>query len=175
MRQRLPQLFAIAAASVDERFRSLRHKASLRRKPKTVIMRAWYSLFSVANPRRCQNYPGAGAHHAGYRSCSGYLPGECWGRVHTSIKVVGNFARSVPDAGFEIREVLVAGESACIVRGEGHRHTRRRAIWRVPYTRQELQDHDHRYSDHQGRPDCQDLPRHGKLAPGALGQLRAKQ
>jgi len=51
-----------------------------------------------------------------YESCWGYLPGECWGR-DASIKVVGNFAKSVPDMKFEIKEVLVAGDRV-IVRGE---------------------------------------------------------
>jgi len=53
---------------------------------------------------------------ADYESCSGYLPGECWGR-DASIKVVGGFARSIPDMKFEIKEVLVAGDRV-IVRGE---------------------------------------------------------
>src|SRR5260221_13521738 len=53
---------------------------------------------------------------ADYESCSGYLPGECWGR-DTSIKVVGGFAKSIPDMKFEIKEVLVAGDRV-IVRGE---------------------------------------------------------
>jgi hypothetical protein len=45
-----------------------------------------------------------------------YLPGECWGR-DASIKVVGGFAKSIPDMKFEIKEVLVAGDRV-IVRGE---------------------------------------------------------
>ena len=53
---------------------------------------------------------------ADYESCSGYLPAECWGR-DTSIKVVGNFAKSIPDMTFEIREMLVASDRV-IVRGE---------------------------------------------------------
>jgi hypothetical protein len=44
---------------------------------------------------------------ADYKSCSGYLPGECWGR-DTSIKVVGNFSNSIPDLKFDINQVLVA-------------------------------------------------------------------
>src|SRR5258706_11531432 len=54
---------------------------------------------------------------ADYESCWGYLPGECWGR-DASIKVVGGFAKSIPDMRFEIKEVLVAGDRV-IVRGEG--------------------------------------------------------
>ena len=53
---------------------------------------------------------------ADYDSCWGYLPGECWGR-ETSIKVVGGFAKSIPDMKFDIKEVLVAGDRV-IVRGE---------------------------------------------------------
>ena len=51
-----------------------------------------------------------------YESCWGYLPGECWGR-EASIKVVGGFAKSIPDMKFEIKEVLVSGDRV-IVRGE---------------------------------------------------------
>lgn len=53
---------------------------------------------------------------ADYDSCWGYLPGECWGR-ETSIKVVGGFAKSIPDMKFDIKEVLVAGDRV-VVRGE---------------------------------------------------------
>jgi len=51
-----------------------------------------------------------------YESCWGYLAGECWGR-DASIKVVGGFAKSIPDMKFDIKEVLVAGDRV-IVRGE---------------------------------------------------------
>jgi predicted ester cyclase len=51
-----------------------------------------------------------------YQSCSGAMPGECWGR-DTSIKAVSNFANSIPDMKFDIKEVLVAGDRV-IVRGE---------------------------------------------------------
>ena len=44
---------------------------------------------------------------ADYKSCWGYLPSECWGR-DASIKVVGGFAKSIPDMKFEIKEVLSA-------------------------------------------------------------------
>src|SRR5712691_1706246 len=75
----------------------------------------WYSLF---------NQPVQGDMKAlqeqilttDYESCWGYLPGECWGR-DASIKVVGGFAKSIPDMKFEIKEVLVAGDRV-IVRGE---------------------------------------------------------
>jgi hypothetical protein len=53
---------------------------------------------------------------ADYESCWGYLPGECWGR-DASIKLVGGFAKSIPDMKFDVKEVLVAGDRV-IVRGE---------------------------------------------------------
>jgi ketosteroid isomerase-like protein len=80
-----------------------------------AIIAPWYSLFNIAGRGDVK-----GTHEqvlaADYESCSGYLPGECWGR-DTSIKVVGNFANSIPDMKFEIKEVLVAGDRV-IVRGE---------------------------------------------------------
>jgi len=51
-----------------------------------------------------------------YESCWGYLPGECWGR-DTSIKVVGAFAKSIPDMRFELKGILVPGDRV-VVRGE---------------------------------------------------------
>jgi ketosteroid isomerase-like protein len=80
-----------------------------------AAIRPWYSLF---------NQPVQGDMKAlqeqlltaDYESCWGYLPGECWGR-DASIKVVGGFAKSIPDMKFEIKEVLVAGDRV-IVRGE---------------------------------------------------------
>jgi SnoaL-like polyketide cyclase len=51
-----------------------------------------------------------------YESCWGYLPGECWGRDN-SIRVVGGFAKSIPDMKFDIKEVLVSGDRV-IVHGE---------------------------------------------------------
>src|SRR5258706_164133 len=80
-----------------------------------TLIAPWYGLF---------NQPVAGdavrAVHEqliapDYQSCSGVLPGECWGRDQ-SMKVIGNFAKSIPDMKFEIKEVLVAG-NAVIGRG----------------------------------------------------------
>src|SRR5258705_762490 len=51
-----------------------------------------------------------------YRSCWSVRPGECGGRDQ-SMKVVANFARSIPDMKFDIKEVLVTGNRV-IVRGE---------------------------------------------------------
>jgi ketosteroid isomerase-like protein len=80
-----------------------------------AIIAPWYSLFNVAtrgDVKSIQEQVLA----SDYESCAGYLPGECWGR-DTSIKVVGNFAKSIPDMKFDIKEVLVAGDRV-IVRGE---------------------------------------------------------
>jgi SnoaL-like polyketide cyclase len=79
------------------------------------VIAPWYSLFNVATRGDVKNIQEQ-VLTADYQSCSGYLPAECWGR-DTSIKVVGNFANSIPDLKFEIREVLVAGDRV-IVRGE---------------------------------------------------------
>src|ERR1700730_1009663 len=75
----------------------------------------WYSLFNVANRGDVKTIQEQ-VTTANYESCSGSMPGDCWGR-DTSIKVVGNFAKSIPDMTFEIKEVLVAGDRV-IVRGE---------------------------------------------------------
>jgi ketosteroid isomerase-like protein len=75
----------------------------------------WYSLFNLPIRGDVKTL-----HEqvltADYESCWGYLPTECWGR-DASIKVVGNFANSIPDMKFEIKELLVAGDRV-IVRGE---------------------------------------------------------
>lgn len=53
---------------------------------------------------------------ADYETCWGVLPGECWGREQ-SIKTVANFAKTIPDMQFDIKEVLVSGNRV-VVRGE---------------------------------------------------------
>lgn len=80
-----------------------------------AVIAPWYSLFNQpvqGDMKALQEQ----VLTADYESCGGYLPGECWGR-DTSIKVVGGFAKSIPDMRFEIKEVLVAGNRV-IVRGE---------------------------------------------------------
>jgi ketosteroid isomerase-like protein len=80
-----------------------------------AVIASWYVLFNQpaqGDMRALQDQ----VLTADYESCSGYLPGECWGR-DTSIKVVGGFAKSIPDMKFDIKEVLVAGDRV-IVRGE---------------------------------------------------------
>src|SRR5215813_14191204 len=80
-----------------------------------AIIAPWYSLFNVATRGDVKSIQEE-VLTPDYESCAGYLPGECWGR-DTSIKVVGNFAKSIPDMKFDIKEVLVVGDRV-IVRGE---------------------------------------------------------
>ena len=79
------------------------------------IIAPWYSLFNVATRGDVKTIQEQ-VLTADYESCSGYLPGECWGR-DISIKVVSNFSNSIPDMKFDIKETLVAGDRV-IVRGE---------------------------------------------------------
>jgi ketosteroid isomerase-like protein len=80
-----------------------------------AIIAPWCSLFNVATRGDVKSVQEQ-VLTADYESCAGYLPAECWCR-DTSIKVVGNFANSIPDMKFDIKEVLVAGDRV-IVRGE---------------------------------------------------------
>ena len=80
-----------------------------------AIIAPWYGLFNVTTRGDVKSVQEQ-VLTADYESCAGYLPGECWDR-DTSIKVVGNFAKSIPDMKFDIKEVLVAGDRV-IVRGE---------------------------------------------------------
>src|SRR6059058_3830239 len=80
-----------------------------------AVIAPWYSLFNQpvqGDMKTLQEQ----VLTADYESCSGYLPGECWGR-DASIKVVGGFGKSIPDMKFDVKEVLVAGDRV-IVRGE---------------------------------------------------------
>src|SRR6478609_4565111 len=88
---------------------------SLTEEQARAAIASWYSLFNVASRgdvRAVQEQ----VLTADYESCAGYLPGECWGR-ETSIKVVSNFANTIPDMKFDIKEVLVAADRVP-VRGE---------------------------------------------------------
>src|SRR5713101_491429 len=80
-----------------------------------AVITPWYALFNQpvqGDMRTLQEQ----ILTADYESCWGYLPGECWGRDN-SIRVVGGFAKSIPDMKFDIKEVLVSGDRV-IVRGE---------------------------------------------------------
>jgi ketosteroid isomerase-like protein len=80
-----------------------------------AVIAPWYGLFNVAGRGDVKTIEEQ-VTTADYESCAGYLPSECWGRA-TSIKVIDNFAKSIPDMTFDIKEVLVAGDRV-IVRGE---------------------------------------------------------
>jgi predicted ester cyclase len=80
-----------------------------------AIIAPWYSLFNVTTRGDVKAIQEQ-ILTQDYESCAGYLAGECWGR-ETSIKVVSNFAKTIPDMKFDIKEVLVAGDRV-IVRGE---------------------------------------------------------
>ena len=78
----------------------------------------WYQLFNQpvqGNMKTLQEQ----ILTADYDSCWGYLPGEFWDR-ETSIKVVGGFAKSIPDMKFDIKEILVAGDRVANQREAGH-------------------------------------------------------
>jgi len=95
-----------------------------------VVIAPWYSLFNVATRGDVKTIEEQ-VLTADYESCAGYLPGECWGR-ETSIKVVSNFAKSIPNMTFDIKEVLVVGDRV-IVRGEVA-GTPAGELFGVPYT-----------------------------------------
>jgi ketosteroid isomerase-like protein len=80
-----------------------------------AVIAPWYGLFDIATRGDVKAIQEA-VLTEDYESCAGYLPGECWGR-ETSIKVVSNFASTIPDMKFEIKEVLIAGDRV-VVRGE---------------------------------------------------------
>jgi len=111
----MTNLVQLAIAAVLLTGASAASAQSLTETQARAIIAPWYSLFNVASRGDVKTI-----HEqvvaADYESCSGYLPGECWGR-DTSIKVIGNFANSIPDMKFDIKEVLVAGNRV-IVRGE---------------------------------------------------------
>jgi ketosteroid isomerase-like protein len=104
-----------------------------------------------------------------YKTCWGVLPADCWGREQ-SIKTIANFAKSIPDMKFDIKEVLVSGDRV-IVRGEVS-GTPSGDFFGVPYTGKSFRIL---------AVDIQTL-KDGKIAQTwhlenwliALGQLRAK-
>jgi len=94
------------------------------------VIAPWYGLFNVATRGNVRAIQEAVLTND-YESCSGYLAGECWGR-ETSIEVVSNFANTIPDMTFEIKEMLVAGDRI-IVRGDV-RGTPAGELFGVPHT-----------------------------------------
>jgi ketosteroid isomerase-like protein len=80
-----------------------------------AVIDPWYSLFTIASRGDVR------AVHdrivaADYRSYTGDGPGESWDR-ETSIKVVGGFAKTIPNMTFTVKDVFVVGDRV-IVRGE---------------------------------------------------------
>ena len=132
------------------------------------LIAPWYSLFNVATRGDVKTIQEQ-VLTADYESCSGYLPGECWGR-DISIKVVSNFSNSIPDMKFDIKEMLVAGDRV-IVRGEVT-GTPAGELFGVPHSGKSFR---------MMAIDIQTI-RNGKIARtfhmenwlSALGQLRAK-
>ncbi len=94
------------------------------------VIAPWYSLFNIKTRGDVRATQEA-ALTDDYESCAGYLQGECWGR-EISIKVVSNFANTIPDMTFDIKEVLVAGDRV-VVRGEVA-STPAGELFGVPYT-----------------------------------------
>jgi ketosteroid isomerase-like protein len=111
----MPKLTLPALAALASIIAPVASAQSLTEAKAREIIAPWYSLFNVATRGDVKAIQEQ-VLTADYESCSGYLPGECWGR-DTSIKVVGNFANSISDMKFDIKEVLVSGDRA-VVRGE---------------------------------------------------------
>jgi hypothetical protein len=111
----MPKLTLPALAALASIVAPVASAQSLTEAKAREIIAPWYSLFNVATRGDVKAIQEQ-VLTADYESCSGYLPGECWGR-DTSIKVVGNFANSIPDMKFDIKEVLLSGDRA-VVRGE---------------------------------------------------------
>jgi len=65
-----------------------------------AVIAPWYSLFQPVqgDMKTLQEQ----VLTADYESCWGYLPGECWSRDASTIKVVGGFAKSIPDMKFDV-------------------------------------------------------------------------
>ncbi|MEJ0075466.1 MAG: ester cyclase [Alphaproteobacteria bacterium] len=111
----MPRLFELILAVASMAGASAASAQGLTEAQAREIIAPWYSLFNVATRGDVKAIQEQ-VLSADYESCSGYLPGECWGR-DTSIKVVSSFSNSIPDMKFDIKEVLVAGDRV-VVRGE---------------------------------------------------------
>src|SRR5271154_1447185 len=111
----MKRLFQLALAAASLVSASAASAQGLTEVQAQAVIAPWYSLFNVATRGDVKAIQEQ-VLTTDYESCSGYLPGECWGR-DISIKVVGNFAKSIPDMTFEIREMLVV-DARVIVRGE---------------------------------------------------------
>ncbi len=81
-----------------------------------ALIAPWYALFNQPVEADVVKSIHGQLLSPDYQSCWGVLPGECWGREQ-SMKVIANFAKSIPDMKFDIKEVLVSGNHV-VVRGE---------------------------------------------------------
>jgi ketosteroid isomerase-like protein len=111
----MSKMFQLALAALSLTGATAASAQGLTETQARAVIAPWYSLFNVAT-RGDVKAVQEEVLTADYESCSGYLPGECWSR-DTSIKVVSNFANSIPDLKFDIKEVLLAGDRV-VVRGE---------------------------------------------------------
>ncbi len=153
----------VAAASAES-------TESLTEAQARAIIAPWYGLFNQPVGADVVKSVHEQLISPDYQSCSGVLPGECWGRDQ-SMKVVGNFAKSIPDMKFDIKEVLVSGNRV-IVRGEVS-GTPSGELFGAPHTGKSFRVM---------AVDIQTI-RDGKMVQtyhmenwlSALGQLRAKQ
>src|SRR5229473_2546269 len=91
-----------------KRASTFRKKAmpSLTEEQARAAIAPWYGLFNVASRGDVKTIQEQ-ILTEDYESCTGYLPGECWGR-ETSIKVVSNFSNTIPDMKFDIKEGRIA-------------------------------------------------------------------
>ena len=94
------------------------------------VVAPWYALVNVATRADVREVHEQ-ALTEDYKSCSAYLPSECWGR-DTSINVISNFANTLPDMCFTIHEILTAGNRV-VVRGEASA-TPLGALFGVPHS-----------------------------------------
>ena len=91
-------------------------QSSLTEAQARAVIEPWYAMFN-------QPFQGdVAAQHDkvvadNYRTCWNPedVPGGCWGKEQ-SIKTIANFAKTVPDMRFNIKEVLVSGNRV-VVRG----------------------------------------------------------
>ncbi len=70
-----------------------------------ALIAPWYALFNQPVGADAVKSIHGQLLSPDYQSCWGVLPGECWGREQ-SMKVVANFAKSIPDMKFDIKEIV---------------------------------------------------------------------
>jgi hypothetical protein len=88
----MSKLFQAARAALSLTGASTASAENLTEAQARPIIAPWYRLFNIAT-RGSAKAIQEQVLTADYESCSGYLPGECWGR-DTSIKVIPRPCRS---------------------------------------------------------------------------------